>query len=43
MSASRSPSSSRETREQALDAAELLDVDYAPLPAVIDARVADGG
>ena len=40
MSASRSPSSSRETREQALDAAELLDVDYAPLPAVIDARAA---
>ena len=30
-----------ETREQALDAAELVDVDYAPLPAVIDARVAE--
>ena len=29
-----------ETREQALDAAELIDVDYEPLPAVIDARVA---
>ena len=29
-----------ETREQALDAAELLDIDYAPLPAVIDARIA---
>ena len=26
------------TREQALDASELLDIDYAPLPAVIDAR-----
>ena len=30
-----------ETREQTLDAAELLDVDYAPLPALIDARVAE--
>jgi aerobic carbon-monoxide dehydrogenase large subunit len=29
-----------ETREQALDAAERLDVDYGPLPAVIDARAA---
>ena len=33
MSASRSPPSSRETRAQALDAAELLDVDYEALPA----------
>ena len=31
-----------ETREQALDASELLDIDYAPLSAVIDARVAAG-
>ena len=30
-----------ETREQALDASELLDIDYAPLSAVIDARVAE--
>jgi aerobic carbon-monoxide dehydrogenase large subunit len=29
-----------ETREQALDAAELLDIDYALLPAAIDARAA---
>ena len=29
-----------ETRDQALDAAELLDIDYAPLPAVVDARAA---
>jgi aerobic carbon-monoxide dehydrogenase large subunit len=27
-----------QTREQALDAAELLDIDYRPLPAVVDAR-----
>ena len=29
-----------QTREQALDAAELLDIDYGPLPAVVDARAA---
>jgi aerobic carbon-monoxide dehydrogenase large subunit len=29
-----------ETREQALDAAELLDIDYAPLPATVDTRAA---
>jgi carbon-monoxide dehydrogenase large subunit len=29
-----------ERRQQALDASELLDIDYTPLPAVIDARAA---
>jgi aerobic carbon-monoxide dehydrogenase large subunit len=28
------------SRDEALDAAELLDIDYAPLPAVVDARAA---
>ena len=41
MSANQSRRSSRETREQAQDAAELL-IDYEPLPVVVDGRAADG-